>query len=524
MSTRTVYKHVVVVGIDGMGNFLTKTPTPNMDRIFEDHAKTFHALSMSPTISAQNWCAMLMGCSPEVHGFTNSTVGRIKNTHENLPSIFKRVREMMPDAHIAAYSHWQGLVESLTDDDMNIETGFARSDETVCEMAVEAVTRKPNFMYVLFEEVDKIGHASEYGGEEYLGVISREDGYVGRIYEAYEKAGIIDDTLFLVITDHGGIRNGHGGYTDEEKYIFLAAAGKNVPKGEIGSAFTRDLSAIILYGLGLDVPAYEEGGFTSQVPDGIFPEVHGTYYKVEPKRFDIESRPTPDINGEKGLYKFIDKDRIRLAMFMDYNIEDATGKNVMEPHNLVKYYSEGIYGARGEFGRTGHVTVKDFKVGDGSFSFALWAKIDRSLDEGVVVFANKNWYWSERADSGIGFSFRASDTVLSLGIPGDQEEYQGGFPLDVDDNGWIHIAVVVNKETKMYELYYNFKLSYTAKIEDEFLPAGDTDLPFTIGNDGLGTFSNEKYDLIINMDDFIFFGDALTSDDVAKLAEYYDYK
>ena len=45
-----------------------------------------------------------------------------------------------------------------------------------------------------------------------------------------------------------------------------------------------------------------------------------------------------------------------------------------------------------------------------------------------------------------------------------------------------------------------------------------------VGNDGLGTFSNEKYDLLLNMDDFIFYGDALTDEDVAKLAEYYDMK
>ena len=49
-------------------------------------------------------------------------------------------------------------------------------------------------------------------------------------------------------------------------------------------------------------------------------------------------------------------------------------------------------------------------------------------------------------------------------------------------------------------------------------------MPFTIGNDGLGTFSNEKYELLLNMDDFIFFGDALSQEDVSKLAEYYDYK
>lgn len=515
------YKHVVVVGIDGMGNFLTKTPTPNIDRIFENHAKTFKALSMSPTISAQNWCSMLIGCSPEVHGYTNSNIGKVrKNT---FPSVFERIREALPDAKIAAYSHWEALVEGLINDDLNVSKGYAKSDEIVCNMAVSAVSEKPDFMYVLFEEVDKTGHECEYGSEKYLEVITREDGYVGKIYEAYEKAGIIDETLFLVITDHGGIRNGHGGYTDEEKYIFLAAAGKDVPKGTIGYAYTRDLSAVILYALGIEFPKYEEGGFTSQIPDGIFPEISGSYYKVAPKRFDRESKPTPDIDGEKGLYRFINKDRIRLAMFMDNDTEDATGNNVTEQHNLVKYYSEGIYGSRGEFGRTGYVTVKDFKVGQGDFSFALWAKVDRSLDEGVVVFANKNWFWKDRSDPGIGFSFRASDTVFSLGLGGDQRELQGGFPLDIDDNGWIHIAVSVSKKTGKYNLYYNFKLSYSADIEEEYLAAGDTDLPFTIGNDGLGTFSNEKYDLIINMDDFLFFSDALTDDDVSKLAEYYEY-
>ena len=85
---RTVYKHVVVIGIDGMGNYLLKTSTPNIDRIFENHAKTYHALSMSPTISAQNWSSMLLGCSPEVHGFTNSNIRRLRHDYEKLPSVF----------------------------------------------------------------------------------------------------------------------------------------------------------------------------------------------------------------------------------------------------------------------------------------------------------------------------------------------------------------------------------------------------------------------------------------------------
>ena len=180
-------------------------------------------------------------------------------------------------------------------------------------------------------------------------------------------------------------------------------------------------------------------------------------------------------------------------------------------------------GSRGELGRTGYVTYPELKLGEGSYSVCVWLKVDRSLDEGVVVWSNKNWFWRDRASLGMGLSFRANDTVFSIGIDGDQEEYMAALPADTDNDGWVHVISVVDKEAMVYRLYYNFKPVLTLDIPDEYRHVGDTAMPFTVGNDGTGAFSNEKYDLIVNLDDFLLIDGVMTEEDARRLAAYYNF-
>ena len=58
------YPHVAILGIDGMGNFDTKANTPNIDSLTANGNLNHFALSENPTISAENWAAMLYGTSP----------------------------------------------------------------------------------------------------------------------------------------------------------------------------------------------------------------------------------------------------------------------------------------------------------------------------------------------------------------------------------------------------------------------------------------------------------------------------
>ena len=74
----------------------------------------------------------------------------------------------------------------------------------------------------------------------------------------------------IAISDHGGINRAHGGWTDAEKYVTFAAKGKGISKSEIEEMNIRDLAAIVLYALGIDLPAIDEQGWTSQIPAKIF--------------------------------------------------------------------------------------------------------------------------------------------------------------------------------------------------------------------------------------------------------------
>lgn len=518
MNERHIYKHVAVIGLDGMGVFNRLANTPCMDKIFANGAETYSARSLSPTSSAENWGAMLLGASPEIHAMANLMDRDLRNPGDRFPSVFKRLREVMPDARLSSFVNWRPINNELIEEGLNIVTASAK-DEELCTLIVEEVANKPVFLFVQFDEIDGAGHGDEYGSEPYLKQIEIEDGYVGRIYEAYEKAGIIDDTLFICVADHGGIITGHGSYSDQEKYIYLAAAGKNVPHGEIGEAYTRDISAIILYAFGVDYPEYDEYGFSSQVPGGIFPEKGSDYKKVEEIELSFEKRETPDAHGEGGLFSCIPEDRVRLALFMDGEICDMTGKNELVEIGKVAY-EDGVYGKCGVIGKNGHIHVKDFALGSGSYTAAYWGKIRNVAEESFPVFANKDWHWRVRKGNGVGLAFRMHDIIFDISDGKNAQEITVGFPLAVNE-GWLHVMVSVDKENKKVGIFMNFKKVYEADLFDNLVDAGDTGLPFNIGDDAIGDFTNGRYELEMRMDDFLLIDGAFSEEDAAKLAQYY---
>ena len=82
------------------------------------------------------------------------------------------------------------------------------------------------------------------------------DTFLGRVIEATKKAGMFDDTIFILTGDHGGKDKGHGGKSLLEMEVPFIIAGKNVRQGgefkEVNMRF--DTAATIAYIFGLEQP------------------------------------------------------------------------------------------------------------------------------------------------------------------------------------------------------------------------------------------------------------------------------
>ena len=291
------YKHVIVMGIDGAGAFIKDADTPHFDRIFARGAVTYRALASNPTISAECWGSMLLGVGPEVHKLKNEIVSSTPYPVDaEFPSLFRRIRAAMPDAVLGSFCDWNSITYGIVEGNLNVYHDTARDSQLAPVISSFVKDKKPVFLFCQYDSVDGAGHRFGYGTKEHLEQIHAVDALVNDVYEAAVSAGIIDDTLFMVIADHGGTPfNGtgasHGGWTDAEKYVTFAAAGPGVRAGSIDDMNVRDLAAIVLYALGLELPAFDENGWTSQIPEGLFEDVSIPAYKdishltgAEPRR------------------------------------------------------------------------------------------------------------------------------------------------------------------------------------------------------------------------------------------------
>lgn len=258
-------KHFYVIGVDAMSvEGLKQAHTPNMDRLIENGSVCYTVRTVQPSSSSPNWGSMLMGAGPEIHGNSSndwrtdnfSLAPAAVNDYDMFPSVVSVIKAQRPDAKIGMLYHWEGFGNLFEKGVADLDQSYPSEKSTAEAIAAYIKKDKPMFIFSQLDDVDHVGHASGHMSEGYLDAISQVDSLVGIIVKATEEAGIMDETVFMIVSDHGGIGNGHGGTTLEESTVPFILSGKGVKKNFVvpTSVYMYDVAPTITYALGLDEP------------------------------------------------------------------------------------------------------------------------------------------------------------------------------------------------------------------------------------------------------------------------------
>ncbi len=263
--TPRVAEHVIIIGVDGLSSDgVLKADTPNLRQMMAHGAWSLNARGVRPTTSSANWASILNGAGPEQHGVTSNEwrVGEfnypasVVGSGNFYPSIFQVITDQKPEWEVGSIYHWRGFGNLYDNRFVDRDAHGETEDETATLAADYIRSKRPQFLFVHFDNVDHAGHADGHGTPHYYEAVATADRLIGRIRQAVDEAGIADRTVILVTSDHGGVGKGHGGDTLAELEIPWILYGPGVNPGvRLDLPInTFDTPATAAWLLGVDIP------------------------------------------------------------------------------------------------------------------------------------------------------------------------------------------------------------------------------------------------------------------------------
>ncbi len=258
-------KYIVIIGCDGMSpDGIQKANTPIIDGLIINGAHTMHARAVMPTSSSPNWSSLIMGAGPEQTGITSNSWKPDKHVLEPtavgpegiFPTIFGVLREHQPDAVIACFHDWGGigiLLERKAFDVIEDTKGPVNTTEQAINYFKE---KQPTLTFIHLDHTDGAGHQYGYDSSEYHQSIEEADRLIGETINGLEEAGMLDKTIIIVTSDHGGVGKGHGGSTMAEVEIPWIINGPGILPAKELNKFVNiyDTATTVAYIFGLTPP------------------------------------------------------------------------------------------------------------------------------------------------------------------------------------------------------------------------------------------------------------------------------
>jgi predicted AlkP superfamily pyrophosphatase or phosphodiesterase len=272
---------VVIIALDGISvEGFEKAKLPNINQLLAQGTLSKNTRIVMPSVTLPNWTSHLTGSDPEQHGTVDNgwqidkyTLPPVVMDYKGYyPSIFKLLKEQLPTIKTAFYYNWLNLIYPYNKDYMD-EICFLQNDEYKqnYDKALNFIVnnkQNPNFIFLYSGHTDHAGHNHGWMSPEYISSIEETDKEIGFFIDKLKAQGLYDDTYFLFLSDHGGIKNGHGGVTPTEMEVPWGITGPGICKAKLMTEpnNTMNTAAIIAHLFGCKAPYV----WTGKVPTTLF--------------------------------------------------------------------------------------------------------------------------------------------------------------------------------------------------------------------------------------------------------------
>ncbi len=243
-----IARHLIVVSYDAFSedNWSYASSLPNLSKLIQAGAHSTKLRSVFPTLTYVVHTTIATGVYPNKHGIFNNNPLQPFVPEEEQTWFWYRDAIQAPTIYDAA--HEQGLrtagllwpvsgrssihynlpeIRAIKNENqalkilrsgsalycLGMELKFGRTrqgiaqpnlDDFTTQCAVDTIKhKKPNLLMLHLIDLDDTKHAYGTDSEQVRDAITRMDRRIGDLMRAVQEAGIADDTVFLVIGDHG---------------------------------------------------------------------------------------------------------------------------------------------------------------------------------------------------------------------------------------------------------------------------------------------------------------------------------
>ncbi len=256
-------KNLIIVTFDGVRADVFWSSNVTTARWLGENgvsAETFY--TVFPTVTYPAHTSLFTGVSPEVHGVHENEGDIMRIACMKFETIMQLLKSHGFRIGVVGGYFLRNTVIGVGGD--MVEVGMLSPDKSA-DHAIAFIERYHDerfFLAVHMAESDSMGHLYGDSSLQYRAAIEFQDRQLGRIVNELEQAGILNETLIFLTSDHGMMGNKHHNVIPlcDVLCVPIVMYGPGLRKGfRLQSATIIDLAPTACFLLGLDPPRNSEG-------------------------------------------------------------------------------------------------------------------------------------------------------------------------------------------------------------------------------------------------------------------------